>query len=482
MSQSLRSRTVSGMVWVGIQRFGSVLIAFLSNIVLARMLTPDDYGYVGMLLIFIAVASTFIDGGLGSALIQKTKPTEKDYSTVFYWNLALSLVLYGVLFACAPLIARFYQMPLLCSILRLQGVVLIINATTIVQFNKLRKQMQFKKIAVIQIVSALISVTVAIGYAWKGGGVWALVWQQIVNSLVNVLLLFFVVPWKPEMSFSKESFRSLFGFGSFILLSNLINTFANNLNGLIVGKFFSASTLGYLTQAQKLENVASLSIAAAVEQVTYPLLVEVKNDYSRMSQILRVFNNALLSVVMPAMYLIMILAKSLIVFLFTDKWLLSAPILQILCFQGIFICLGVTSYNVIVAIGESKALFNWTLIKRLSGIIMLIGGMLCWGFKGVLVGMIMTYMIIWLCNSWLAGKFIGYKLGRQIIDIVPVGLIATIPFACCWVAKSYDILGNKEYVYAMLYVFVYIVAIMIVPHRIIKELRSNLKNIISKRR
>ncbi|MDE6166711.1 MAG: lipopolysaccharide biosynthesis protein, partial [Muribaculaceae bacterium] len=235
------------MVWVGIQRFGSVLIAFLSNIVLARMLTPDDYGYVGMLLIFIAVASTFIDGGLGSALIQKTKPTEKDYSTVFYWNLALSLVLYGVLFACAPLIARFYQMPLLCSILRLQGVILIINAATIVQFNKLRKQMQFKKIAVIQIVSALISVTVAIGYAWKGGGVWALVWQQIVYSLVNVLLLFIVVPWKPEMSFSKESFRSLFGFGSFILLSNLINTFANNLNGLIVGKFFSASTLGYLT-------------------------------------------------------------------------------------------------------------------------------------------------------------------------------------------------------------------------------------------
>ena len=317
---SLKHKTVSGMLWVGLQRFGTVIISFLSNIVLARLLTPADFGYIGMLMVFIAVSTSFVDGGFGSALIQKSKPTQEDYSTVFYWNIFLSIVLYTILYFCAPLIADFYKMDILTKILRVEGVILIINALTIVQFNKLRKAMQFKKIAYVNITAAIISVIVAIIYAYYGGGVWALVWQQIVLGIVSVIMLFIVMPWKPSLLFSMESFKGLFKFGSFILLSSIINTIANNISALIVGRFFSAGTLGYLSQAQKLENVASTSIASTVEQVTYPLLVEVKDNYARMAQVLRSFNLMLLACVLPAMVVIIIAAAPIIIFLFGEKW------------------------------------------------------------------------------------------------------------------------------------------------------------------
>lgn len=480
-SPSLKAKTLSGMIWVGIQRFGNVVISFASNIVLARMLSPDDYGCIGMLMIFIALSNTFIDGGFGSALIQKTRPTQDDYSTVFYWNIGLSIVLYSILFLCAPLVARFYQMPLLCPVLRVQGLVLIINAFTVVQMNQLRKKMMFKKIAIVNVVAATISVSAAIIYAYNGGGVWALVLQQLVLSSSVALLLWIICRWVPRPVFSVSSFKELFGFGSFILLSNLINTFSNNLNGLVVGKFFSAGTLGYLTQARKIEDIASTSISSTVEQVTYPLLVEVKDDFRRMAQILRQFNTALLSIVAPAMLMIVILAEPIIVFLFSDKWLPSVPILRILCFQGIFICLQGASYNVVAAIGKSASLFRWTIIKRVSGIIVWIIAMIAFGFEGLLCGMVLTSMIIWLCNAWLVRKFIGYKLHRQILDLVPVTALAAIPFALVAAAQHCELFGPYDMVYGVIYISIYLVVFLLMPHRSIRELKSNLLSLIKRK-
>lgn len=478
---SLKAKTLSGMIWVGIQRFGTVIISFASNIVLARMLSPDDYGCIGMLMIFIALSNTFIDGGFGSALIQKTKPTQDDYSTVFYWNIGFSLVLYGILYLCAPLVAGFYDMPLLCQVLRVQGVVLMINAITVVQMNQLRKQMLFKKIAIINVASATISVAAAILYAYNGGGVWALVLQQIVYSACVAILLWILCRWLPRFVFSVQSFKELFNFGSFILLSNLINTFANNLNGLIVGKFFSAGTLGYLTQARKIEDIASTSISSTVEQVTYPLLVEVKDDFSRMAQILRQFNTALLSIVAPAMLIIVILAEPIIIFLFSDKWLPSAPILQILCFQGIFICLQGASYNVVAAIGKSASLFRWTIIKRVGGIAIWIVALFAYGFQGFLYGLILTSLLIWLCNAWLVRKFIGYRLRRQLLDLLPVMLLAVAPFIIIITTRQLGLFGPHAMVYGVLYATSYLILFLMIPHRSIRELKTNIKALIKRK-
>ncbi len=477
---SLRQKTVSGIIWVGIQKFSSIGISFISNIVLARLLTPDDFGYIGMLMVFIALANTFVDGGFGSALIQKTNPTQVDYSTIFYWNLILSIILYVFLYFGAPFIASFYNMPLLCSILRLQGIIIIINACTIVQFNILRKQMLFKKISTINIASSVISVIVAIVYAYFGGGVWALVTQQIVQGLCNLFFIFIFISWKPLMIFSLKSFKSLFGFGSFMLLSNLINTAANNISALIIGKFFSAGMLGYLTQAQKIENLASTSIASTVEQVTYPLLVEVKEDYSQMRKVIRLLNVGLLAIVLPLMLGLIIGAEPILLFLFGEKWLPSVPILRILCIAGVFICLQGANYNVIAALGMSKVLFRWTVIKRLSGILVILFGFYFNGFTGVLYGMVLGSFLICLCNSWLVKKYINYGLLQQLKDLLPILLPTVFLFLLILEMSNFHILGENNIIYCIFFLLLYCLIFLFIPHPNIKEVRIILLNFISK--
>lgn len=318
MSEStLKQKTISGMIWVGVQKFGTLGITFLSNIVLARLLTPSDYGMVGMLTIFIAISTSFIDGGFGSALIQKTNPTQRDYSTVFYWNIFLSVMLYTILYFCAPYIEIFYHdIHGLEKVLRVQGIILIINAITVVQFNQLRKAMKFKLLARINVSTALISVISAIIMACHGLGVWALVYQQIIAGIVNNILLWLFCRWYPSERFSMSSLKELFGFGSYIMVSSLVNTIGNNVNGLIIGKFFSASTLGYFTQAKKLEDVSSYGLLSVIEQVTYPMLVEVKNDYHKMVLVLEKFNSAILAITMPLLYAMVIMAEPIILFLY----------------------------------------------------------------------------------------------------------------------------------------------------------------------
>ena len=267
MAEDLKTKTVSGVIWSCLQKFGSTMLSFISTIVLARLLTPEDYGYIGMLAIFLAIATTFIDGGFGSALIQKKQPSHEDYSTIFFWNFGLSIVLYIVLFFAAPFIASFYKLPLLNKILRVQGLVLIINAIRIVHANQLRKQLRFKKIVTIDMTVATISLVVTIFFAWKGFGVWSLVVQQLIVSILTTVIYWVTGHWLPQLTFSKRSLKELFGFGGFILLSNLINTFCNNIQGLLIGKFYSPASLGYYSKASGTEKLSASLISSVMDQV-----------------------------------------------------------------------------------------------------------------------------------------------------------------------------------------------------------------------
>lgn len=423
MSSSLKQKTISGMIWSSLQRFGTMGISFISNMVLARLLTPDDYGCIGMLMIFIALSNTFIDGGFGSALIQKKRPTSEDYSTIFYWNIFLSVVLYIVLCFCAPLIADFYNIALLSQVLQVQGIILIINALGIIQANQLRKQLKFKALAKVTLLASIVSVVVAIAMAYMGCGIWSLVTQQIVVSLTTTLLYWMYSDWRPIMAFSTKSFKELFGFGSFILLSNLINTFCNNLNGLLIGKFFNASSMGYFTQAKKLEDISSTSIEAVVLQVTYPVLVEVKDNLERLKNVLKQFNSLLLYVVTPLMMLLNLLAAPVIELLLGKQWLSAVPFLEILVFQGIAISLQGVNYNAIASIGRSKSLFQATIIKRSVSVTLLVTSMYLGGIKGILWGMTISSYFICLFNSVLVHKYIGYSLTKQFWDLLPIILL-----------------------------------------------------------
>lgn len=432
MADNLKDRTVTGVIWSAVQKFGSTALSFISTIVLARLLTPEDYGCIGMLAIFMAVSSTFIDGGFGSALIQKKRPTREDYSTIFYWNLGLSLFLYLVLFLSAPAIARFYNLPILCSVLRVQGIVLIINAARIVQANQLRKQLKFKKIASIDLSVSVLSLAVTIYLAWKGFGVWALVAQQLLFSALSTSIYWITGHWTPVLSFSKQSFKELFGFGGFILMSNLINTFCNNIQGLLIGKFYNPATMGYYSKAKGTEELSSTFISTIIDQVSYPVLAEAQNDKAYMIRMLKKFIGVLAYVTFPIMLILMLIAKPVFVLLYSERWLPSVPYFQILCFAGIAVCLQGINYYAVAAIGKSKDLFKWTIIKRLVALCFVVGGLALWGIKGILIGTVFGTFFVYFVNAGLVSKHVGYTGGQQFKDLLPILVISLVACVCSY--------------------------------------------------
>lgn len=472
---SLKTKTLSGMIWSFLQRFGTMTISFVSNIVLARLLTPDDYGTIGMLMIFIAVANTFVDGGFGSALIQKKEPTREDYSTIFWWNMFLSLVLYGVLYMSAPAVARFYDLPLLSQVLRVQGFVLILNALSIIQQNQLRKQLKFKRLASVTVASAVLSAVIAIVLAYLGWGVWALVAQQLMLSGFTAILLWVLNKWYPLLSFSKESFKQLFGFGGFMLLSSLINTIFNNINSLIIGKLFSASTMGYFSQAKKIEDATAMSVTSVVEQVTYPILSEHQNDKNKMRSILKRFNTCTFFIVTPMMLLICLFAEPIVVFLFTEKWLPAAPYLKILALHGIPMGLQGVNYNAIAAIGKSKTIFATTIIKRITTISLMLIGVYIADVEGLLWGMVVSSSLIILYNMILVSKYLDYRVITQIKELSGIAFVSACSFLIVLCFQNWATINN------LILVIIFIATYTVLSYTLKIEVLRNIASLLTDR-
>ena len=423
---SLAQKTTNGVVWSTIQRIVVMGVTFISNVVLARILSPEDFGCIAMLMIFIGLSNTFIDSGFGSALIQKKEPTPVDYSTIFYWNLFLSFFLYGVLFFCAPLVAQFYNMDLLTSVLRVQGIVLILNALSIIQQNQLRKKLEFKILALVNIVSSVLSLLIAILTAVYGWGVWSLVAQQLSLSALNAVLFFVVTRWRPLCIFSGQSFRGLFKFGGFILLSNLFSTLSNEIQSLLVGRMFSPATLGLYNQAYRLEGSAANVVSDITNQVTYPVLSSLQDDRDRLKNALKKFIQLPAYICCPIMAFIIVAAKPIIIFIYSEKWVGSTPYLQILCLAGLAVCLQGPANQAITAIGKSKVFFIWTIIKRTLTIILCVAGILIAGMKGLLIGSVIGTWAVYIINGFLVERHIGYSLIKQIMDILPYVILSIV--------------------------------------------------------
>lgn len=471
----LKQKAISGVIWSSIQKFGTMGISFVSNIILARLLTPDDYGCVGMLMIFITVANTFIDGGFGSALIQKKQPTQEDYSTIFYWNLALSFILYAILFFTSPLIAGFYNLAMLSPVLRVQGLVLILNSLSIIQLNRLRKQLKFKKISIVSLTSATISVGVTIYLAYNGWGVWALVAQQLLMSFFNTVLFWIVAGWMPSFIFSYQSFKELFSFGGFILLSNLLNTLGNNIQGILIGKFFSSHTMGLYSQARKLEEVASTSLSNVVDQVSFPVLAEVKNDKTRLINVLRKLITSIAFFSFPIMLLLIAIAKPVIVLLYSSKWIECVPYFQILCVAGIAISLQNINYYAVAAIGKSKELFFWTVIKRIISLGLIIIGFFIYGIWGLLGGMVLAAYIMYAINAVLVSVNVGYKFTSQVKDLMPILIISLISFALTILSTYFNL---SSLLAILLASFIFTISYLMLSHIFMRERVQGLKTLL----
>ena len=399
MKQGLKQKAVKGVVWTALQKYSTMLIQFVSGIILARLLTPYDYGCIGMLMIFMVLAEAFIDGGFGSALIQKKRPTQEDYSTVFFWNLGLSVVLYAVLYLSAPVIARFYGIPLLCDVLRVQGVILFIYAFNIVQRNQLRKRLNFKVLSIVTISTSLIALSVTIFMAYRGYGVWSLVTQHILVAFIPALVFWFYIKWRPRLVFSWQSFRELFSFGFYMFLTHLVNQFGNQFQGLLIGKFYNPSVMGLYSKAQATEKLASQSISQIMTQVTYPLYAEAQDDKNTLGNMIKRLTMVLSFITFPLMFILLLCAKPIFILLYSDRWVGCVPYFQVLCIAGLAFCLQSVNYQSISAIGKSKTLFYWTLVKRIAGMAFVVLGLLIYGMKGLLIGMVL--------NTWFS-YFVEY--------------------------------------------------------------------------
>lgn len=432
MAEGLKQKAVSGVMWTSIQKFASMGVQFFSGIVLARLLTPEDYGCVGMLAIFMVIADAFVEGGFGSALIQKKRPTKEDYSTVFFFNMGMSLLMYAILYSAAPAIARFYKMPLLSSVLRVQGLVLLINAFSLIQRNQLRKQFRFKKLSIVALITTIISFAVTIFMAYRGFGVWSLVTLNMLSSLVPAIIYWFTNKWYPILVFSKTSFKELFKFGFFMFLSNLVTNIGNNIQGLLIGRFYNPAVMGYYTKAKNTEEIASTTISNVMGQVMYPLYAEYQHDMPALINVIKRITCSLAYVTFPMMALLVLLAKPVFVLLYSERWLDSVPFFQLLCLAGIAICLQGVNYQAIAAIGKSKVLFNWTMVKRAIGLALIVGGLAAFGMKGLLVGMVLQSWLIYIINAYQVHKYIGYKLSIQFFDLLPTMVLSIVSWAVAY--------------------------------------------------
>ena len=424
--KSLKQKAASGMVWTLLQKYSTMFIQFLSGIILARLLTPHDYGCIGMLAIFMVLAEAFVDGGFGAALIQKKRPTQKDYSTIFWWNLCMAFLMYAILFVCAPAIAKFYDIPLLRDVLRVQGLVLFIYAFNIVQRNQLMKNLNFKVLSIVTIITALISLGVTIFMAYNGFGVWALVAQGLISSAIPAIVFWVFIKWRPIFAFSKKSFKDLFSFGGYMFLTHLVNSFGQQIQGLLIGKTYNPTTMGYYSKAHGTEKLTSNSISSVMTQVTYPLYAEAQDNPQMLISMVKRLTMTLSYITMPLMFILILLGKPIFILLYSDRWLASVPFFQVLCIAGLANCLMAVNTQTIAAIGKSRIMFRWTLVKRIVGIAAIFFGLIFWGMKGLLAGVIINNYFSYFVNISLVSKHVGYKWTRQLLDLLPVAVVSVL--------------------------------------------------------
>lgn len=455
MGNSLAHNAVSGAIWATVDKFGSMSMQFIVNLILARLLFPEDFGIIEMLAIFIAVSQTLIDGGFGSALIQKKTPSKKDFSTIFYWNILFSIFLYLILYFFAPLISHFFKMTLLCDVLRVIALSLIINSIITIQRTRLQKELAFKTIAIVNLSSYILGAVTAIILAKNGFGVWSLVAMQLIYGFCSIIILFFKTKWLPSGVFSLTSMKELFGFGGFIMAANILQTICLNIQGLVIGKKFSASQMGYYSQAYKLDQVTSCSIPQVIVQVMYPVFSSLQDEKEKLNNIVLMNMRVIAFIVFPILSVVILLAPILIQFLYGEKWMPSAPYFRILCIGGFFVSLQNINYYAVAAVGKSKTLFKWSICKWSFLLISILIGM-DFGMSGILWGMVLSDINIYLINAYLASKHTGLSMRRQLYSIFPVLcviivssifaytflhyyyniLISTSIFICCYVSIS----------------------------------------------
>lgn len=439
MAESLRGKTLKGMIWSFAENFSLQGIQFIIGILLARVLSPSDYGMVGMLAIFTAVSQTLINSGFSTALVRKNDRTQADLSTTFYFNIVVGFVLYFVLFFSGPLIADFYNTPLLSDLIKVTAISLILNSLCIVQQALFTIKMDFKTQAKISVIGALVTGAGGVTMAYTGFGVWSIVWPGVFGGAVRCILLWIWGKWRPTWEYSWKSFKELFGFGSKLLASGLIDTIYNNIYPIIIGKKFSAADLGQYTRADGYANLPATTVTGVLGRVTFPLLCQIQDDDNRLQSTYRQLIKLSAYVVFPIMIGLAALAKPLIIFMITAKWAECVPYLQILCFSLMWYPIHALNLNLLQVKGRSDLFLRLEIIKKILGVAVLIIA-IPFGIIWMCVGRIFTSIICLAINTYYTGRLINVGFFKQMGDLLPI-LILSLSMGAIVIAVNLFING-----------------------------------------
>lgn len=414
----LATKATRGMFWSLAENFGLQAVQLVISILLARLLTPEQFGLIGMLTLFMALAQSLLDSGFGSALIQKKEVTQVDLCSVFYFNLLVGVLLTALLWAAAPLISRFFDEPMLTPLTRVLALNLVINAFALAPSALLTRRMDFKALLKVSFLAAGLSGGVAIGLALQGFGVWSLAVQAVLASLLRAALLWLASRWRPSLLFSRASLAAMFSFGSRMLLSGLLDTFFTNIYQPLIGRLYSAADVGYYVRAQTLRDSAIQPTGSALGRVLFPTLSPLQQDRARMRHAVQKVLTTAAFVHFPLMIGLMAVADALLRLLLTDRWASSIPYFQLFCVIGLLYPLHVINLTVLTSTGRSDLFLRLELIKKAS-VLLAIAVTYRWGITALLYGQIATSLLAYGLNSYYSGALIGYPTRRQLHDIAP---------------------------------------------------------------
>lgn len=393
---------VKSFLWTALESYSSQGIAFIVSIFMARILTPDDYGIIGIIGVFLALSDIFIDSGFSNALINKQNCTKADFSTVFYTNIVISLVFFAILFFCAPLIASFYKNPVLVWTTRAMALTFVISSFGAVSMTILTKELRFKAKAIITFIVSCISGFIGIYLAYNGWGVWALVWQAVISCAARTIISIIYAKWKPELIFNKESFKGLFKFGSNLLGSNILFTIYNNIYTLVIGKVFNPKELGYFSRAEGYSKLIPNNIGGILGKILFPILSKIQDNDVELQILRHKFVVITSAFIFPASLIIAGLAAPMVFLFITEKWMPVVPLLQILCYGGILEHIGTINSNFILAKGKPSFFLRMHLYTKPAGIIILVVTML-FNLQIVAVGKVI-YSILCAITSYIFVK------------------------------------------------------------------------------
>lgn len=433
---SLTKKTVKGLFWTFSQQFSVQLINFVVQIILARILLPAEFGLIGMLTILIAVGNSLMDSGLTSSLIRTVDADQKDYSTVFFINVIGSVVIYLILFFTAPLIARFYRQDILTAIIRVYTLTFVIRAFVGVQTTRLTKEMNFKTQMIIQVPSVLGGGILGIVLAYRGFGVWSLVYMNLCLYTLSTIQHWLYTGWRPNFILDKERFRHHFKFGYKLTMAGLLNTIYQNAYNVVIGRFFSATQLGFYTRAQTLQMFPLTNISNALNKVTYPMFSSIQEDTVKLKAVYKKLMMQVIFWVAPLMITLIIIAEPLFRLVLTEKWLPAVPYFQILCLSGIMYPLQMYNINVLNVKGRSDLVFKLEIIKRSFVTV----GIICaipFGIYGLLYFQVLSSFFALFVNSFYSGKMINYPMVEQMKDVAPIFLLGALAGGMGWLLNKY---------------------------------------------